>query len=121
MLLVLIGCTSQLFVDYDQVGCEEYDFDNPGEEEIVFEQVGADIIISHTNDLQTCDSVFEPELSSDGWILEVRERWSEGTSDCETCLTPQVIISDAPSREVEVRWYIDDKSNPLGVVEVQAD
>lgn len=121
MLLVMLGCASQLYVDYEQAGCLDYDFDNPGEEEIIAEQDGADFIISHTNFVQTCDAVFEPELSSDGSTLEIREFWVEGTSDCEACLTPQVIISDAPSRKIEVRWFIGDDSIPMGVLELKAE
>jgi hypothetical protein len=119
--VLLLGCTPQLFVEYDQIGCQDYDFDDPSSEEVLVAQSGADLIVSHTNLITTCDAVFEPELSTDGSILEVREYWTEGSSDCETCLTPQVIIADAPSRSVEVRWYIEDESIPLGVVEAQAE
>ena len=119
--VLLLGCTPQLFVEYDQIGCQDYDFDDPSPEEVLVEQSGADLIVSHTNLITTCDAVFEPVLSTSGSILEVREYWTEGSSDCETCLTPQVIIADAPTRSVEVRWYIEDESIPLGVVEAQAE
>ena len=121
LLAALLGCSSQLFVDYDQVGCDSFDFDNPGEEEIVWEQDGADILISHTNQLQTCDAVFEPVLSSDGRLIEVREYWSEGSTDCETCIQPQIIISDAPSRSIEVRWYVGDDTVPMSTLQVKAE
>ncbi len=121
LIAMMLGCGSQLYVDHDQAGCQDYDFDNPGEEEIVAIQSGADIIISHTNLVQTCDAVFTPDLASDGSVLEVREYWTDGSSDCEACLTPQVIIADAPSRKIEVRWYIGDESIPMGVIEVKAE
>ncbi|MFT5680730.1 MAG: hypothetical protein ACI8RZ_001636 [Myxococcota bacterium] len=121
ILLAMLGCGSQLYVDHDQVGCVDYDFDNPGEEAIEIVQDGADLIISHTNLVQTCDAVFEPVLSSDGSTLEIREYWGEGSSDCEACLTPRVIISDAPGRKIEVRWYIGDDDIPLDVIEVKAE
>lgn len=119
--VLLLGCSPQLFVEYDQVGCEDYDFDSPGEEEIVVTQSGADLIVGHTNLLATCDAVFEPVMSTDGSVLEVREYWIEGSSDCETCVTPQVIIADAPSRSIEVRWYIGEDTIPLGVVQAQLE
>ena len=121
VMALLLGCSPQLFVEYDQIGCSDYDFDDPGEEEIVVSQSGDDLIIGHTNLITTCDAVFEPTLSTDSGILEVREFWTEGSSDCQACLTPQVIIADAPSRSVEVRWYIGDETIPLGVVEAQAE
>jgi hypothetical protein len=121
ILLTLLGCASQLYVDYEQAGCLDYDFDSPGEEDIRAEQDGADFIISHVNFVQTCDAVFEPELSSDGATLEIREFWVEGTSDCEACLAPQVIISDAPSRKITVHWYIGDESIPMKVLELKAE
>ena len=121
LMALLLGCNPQLFVDYDQVGCSDYDFEDPGEEEIVVSQSGADLIITHTNLTTTCDAVFEPILSTSDGILEVREFWTEGSSDCETCLSPRVIITDAPSRGVEVRWYIGDETIPMGVVEAQAE
>ena len=121
LTVLLLGCSPQLFVEYDQVGCLDYDFDAPGEEEVVVSQRGADLIISHTNLITTCDAVFEPVLTTSDGILEVREYWTEGSSDCETCVTPQVIIADAPRQSVEVRWYIGEETIPLGVVEAQAE
>ncbi len=121
LLLSLLGCASQLFVDYEQAGCLDYDFDSPGEEDIIAVQDGPDFIISHINFVQTCDAVFEPELSTDGSTLEIREYWVEGTSDCEACLTPQVILADAPSRKIEVRWYIEDEPIPMKVLTLKAE
>jgi hypothetical protein len=116
--VLLLGCTPQLFVEHDQVGCQD---DESGPEDIVVTQSGADLIISHTNLITTCDATFEPVITTSGSMLEVREYWTEGSSDCETCLAPLVIIADAPSRTIEVRWYIEDESIPLGVVEAQAE
>ena len=121
LFAVLMGCTSQLFVDYDQVGCQDYDYNNPAEEEIVATYTDSAITVSHANLIQTCDAVFEPVMTSDGSTLEIREYWTGGSADCETCITPQVIISDPPRRSIEVRWYVGDESIPLGVLEVQAE
>ena len=118
VLWMALGCSAPLYIDYSQLGCDEYDFEDPSQSQLTTTQSGADVLVSRINVVAGCDALFAPELSSDGSSIAVREYWSQSSADCETCFSPTITIEDAPSRAIEVRWYLEDAADPFGTVQI---
>ncbi len=103
-LLCTAACASPLATSTSWIGCEDYDFDDPADPELVAEVIGSEVIVSLTNVLQPADSDFDPEVVSDGKRVEIREAWTGGAAEDDFCFTPQVSLDGARGK-VQVYWF----------------
>ncbi len=122
MLLLLLACVGNPVLTPVTEGCQNVDPDDPQASKIVSSSKNGvgDVYRSYI-DRANLDDVFEPEIVTDGDVIEVHEAWLEGTDGNETCLEAHLVIEEfgAP---VEVRWYAPDDDNvPVDTVTVSPD
>ena len=88
-------------------------------------QQNLSVVVRRTTVFKSCDDVFDPELSVDGNVVSIRERWlgvgDTGDDGCSTCWVPTVTMTDPPSRKLEYRWYIEGSDIPFETVEFKVD
>lgn len=124
-VLMFLSCSSELGFTSEQVGCVDVDLNDPAPSELTVSQQNLSVIIRRTMVFKDCDAMFDPELSVDGNVVSVRERWIDGgdtgEGSCNTCYSPTVTMTDPPSRKLEYRWYIEGSELPFDTKEFKVD
>lgn len=119
-LLGAAACASPLSTTASWTGCEDYDFDDPAEPELVAEVIGSEVVVSLTSSLQPSDSDFDPEVTSDGKRVEIREAWTGGESDEDFCFSPQVSLEGARGK-LQVYWFRPGDEVAFDNLQVEVD
>lgn len=110
-LLLLFACAQDIVVAIDQVGCRDYDFEDPGESTLGSAWAGELATVWRTGVIVAEDAAFDPVIETEGDVLHVREAWTAGTAE-DFCYEPTLNISGIVSG-LEVRWYTDDAVIPF--------
>ncbi len=116
---LLLACVGNPVITTSTTGCTNYDFDDPKPSaiEASVKDGVADVYRSYV-ERENLDDAFDPEIVTDGAVIEVFEAWTAGSDGNANCLDPHISIEDfgAP---IEVRWYTpDDQNVPLDTVTV---
>lgn len=119
-LFWLFGCVGNPELASSTTGCSDYDFDdvNPSTVQSDVDGDVADVWRTYV-ERDNLDDVFDPEMSGDGDVVEIRERWTAGSDGVATCLEPHVQISGfgAP---IEVRWFTEENTGvPVDTLELE--
>ncbi|GDX82547.1 hypothetical protein LBMAG42_43580 [Deltaproteobacteria bacterium] len=120
MIVLLLACVGNPELSPSSQGCTNYDFDEPQDSTVEYSVDGdvADVWRTYVERDNTDDS-FEPDLSGEGNVVEVHEKWVAGSDANATCLEPHVRIKGfgAP---IEVRWFTADNSAvPVDTLEIE--
>jgi hypothetical protein len=121
-LLLLTACAAdRVVMTVSQPGCADYDFENPPDESLEVADDSTDLSVAHVGVVGSCDAVFEPDVSSDGDTIEVREYWigDDPDSTCTVCWSPTVTLQDPPRGRYNFRWYVGD--TPFDTLSVEVD
>ena len=100
-------------------GCENVDFDNPEESELLVKEDGDDLLVQRTMVFKSSSAEFVPTYSVDNYKIHIREYW-EDDGDGEFCWTPTVRIVDHPGIDLEFWWYIGDAAISEDVLQYEA-
>ena len=120
MIWFLVACNPiSLEFSPENNGCENVDFDNPAESEIIVQEDGADLLVQRTMVFQSGDAEFTPTYSVDGYKIFIREYWEGGTDEENFCWTPTVRIIDHPEINLEFWWYIADAAISVDVLQYE--
>ncbi len=121
LMVLAVGCgPSELSWSSDIVGCENYDFDNPGEADLDVQVEGSTVTAALTQSLQPADAQFDPQVSIARNSVEIREFWSEGEED-DFCFSPRVIFDGASRGKFQVFWFVGDADLAYDNVTVEVD
>jgi hypothetical protein len=116
----LTGCSpSPLTWTSTTVGCENFDFDNPGEPSLSATANGSNVVVQFGPVLQASDAEFAPELAVNGKEIQISEYWTEG-EEVDFCFTPEVTLKNA-SGELQIYWFRGDDNVAFDNLTVQAD
>ena len=120
MIVLLLACVGNPELSPSSQGCTNYDFDEPQDSTVEFSVAGdvADVWRSYV-ERENADDSFDPDLSGEGNVVEIHEKWVAGSDANPTCLEPHVQIKGfgAP---IEVRWFTADNSAvPVDTLEIE--
>ena len=88
----------------------------PDSRAVLVEQDKSTVTVVHDGVFKPSDSVFDPEYSSDGKVIQIFEYWQEGEGE-DFCFQAKIVINDPPSGKYEVHWYIGNAGSPAEIVE----
>lgn len=120
LLLCSLACGGELKLDHVTEGCVNVDFDDtePGAVKLIEE--GVQVQVFHTNIWKPTDSVYAPEVETEGKTVHLYEIWEEGEDD-DFCYQPTLIFKDPPKGNWEVRWYVEGSETPIDTLTFKAD
>lgn len=111
VILLLAACVGNPVIAPSTRGCTDYDFDDPAAPKVKQEDDGDAVIVFRTPvERPNLGDLFDPDITAEADVIEVRELWSSAADAVPTCLEPIVTVSEfgAP---IEVRWFTEDDSN----------
>ena len=109
LFLPLLACADPLLIGYEANTCADPD----ATEELTYEVVNGVPVVAHQGALAACGASFEPYVTTEGGVVEVREVWTGGQGDCTACMTPQISLPEAQKGRWTVRWYEGDDLIPF--------
>ena len=123
LLLLMMSCgQTQVVVDHDLKGCENYDPDNPPEEALAYREGELSIEVYRDGVTQGCSAQFDPDISLEEGVILVREYWEEDDGEsCTTCFNPTIILKDPDPGEYDVEWYLGDSQIPFDNLQFEVD
>ncbi len=120
MIVLLLACVGNPELSPSSQGCTNYDFDEP-QESTVEASVDGDVanVWRTYVERENTDDTFDPDLSGEGNVVEVHEKWIAGSDGTSTCLEPHVQIKGFGAK-IEVRWFTEDNSSvPVNTLELE--
>lgn len=119
LALLLLACTQEILITPSQSGCTDFDYSHPADPDVSYTLDVDGAVVTRTNILLPESGLtFTPELTGDGGVLAVRERWSDPASEDQFCYVASLLLQDF-GHEVEVRWYVGDEAIPDETLIVQ--
>lgn len=124
LLASLLACAGEITLDPGLGGCTDFDYDNPAASALTQTWTGDDsVVVQRTNVLQADSNLlFDPEIGSDGDILNVYERWvvdGDAGDALAFCYVPEVAVTGAEGKQV--RWFLAvGDTIPFATLDLQA-
>jgi hypothetical protein len=101
---------------FENNGCENLDFDNPSDSEIILKEEDDDLLVQRTMVFKSANAEFSPTYSSNDNEIYIREYW-DGEEGTDFCWTPTVRIINPPTVDLEFWWYIEENDIAENVVQ----